>query len=485
MDETAFSRLNSHKIPFQGNNLTDFYCDVQIKTSGIFEFNVQYEDWDTQAIHVSCEPCRVLVDPRLTIPQSHMLDVQPDQEQEQLLPLDAITIMTVIPKWMPTLQHWMPYFHSFSDTGYNMVHFAPMNVRGISNSPYSIYDQLSFSDDLFDGKLNEEQKQVQVQSMIQQIRDVCGILSVTDVVWNHTACNSLWLEEHPDSGYNLKNSPHLRPAYELDESILDFSQSLAPVYGKNPQISTEQDLKEVMMLFKHFSIPSLKLWEFYVIDVKESTLEFTKHWNFIGSSLSQEHKYKDINLAKLNLTQRAALLSQDALEIENEGNRFGKKINISISLLFVQKYLHDIESPINSQIASKEYENLVNEINLVFYKEYDADLEHILNQIENRALYLRVSDHGPKLGPVSRNDPLVDTYFTRLPENHRTKSFTKDQLVLACNGWIWNADPLVNFASSESKAYLRRDVIAWGDCVKLNYGDKFVYFILPLKFTIS
>lgn len=44
-------------------------------------------------------------------------------------------------------------------------------------------------------------------------------------------------------------------------------------------------------------------------------------------------------------------------------------------------------------------------------------------------------------------------------------------MILANNGWIWNADPLLNFASRGSKSYLRREVIVWGDCVKLNYGN--------------
>jgi glycogen debranching enzyme len=42
---------------------------------------------------------------------------------------------------------------------------------------------------------------------------------------------------------------------------------------------------------------------------------------------------------------------------------------------------------------------------------------------------------------------------------------------LANNGWIWNANPLENFALHPSKAYLRREVIVWSDCVKLRYGD--------------
>lgn len=30
-----------------------------------------------------------------------------------------------------------------------MIHFAPLNHRGVSDSPYAIYDQLAISPDLF------------------------------------------------------------------------------------------------------------------------------------------------------------------------------------------------------------------------------------------------------------------------------------------------------------------------------------------------
>jgi len=65
--------------------------------------------------------------------------------------------------------------------------------------------------------------------------------------------------------------------------------------------------------------------------------------------------------------------------------------------------------------------------------------------------------------------PIVETYFTRLEAGPDA-----DPLVysVANNGWIWNADPLQNFALLPSKAYLRREVIVWGDCVKLRYGKK-------------
>jgi glycogen debranching enzyme len=68
--------------------------------------------------------------------------------------------------------------------------------------------------------------------------------------------------------------------------------------------------------------------------------------------------------------------------------------------------------------------------------------------------------------------PLFETLFTRLPKNAKTAKHGKDLQALANNGWIWNADPLLDFASPGSRTYMRRDLIVWGDCVKLQFGKK-------------
>ncbi|KAJ3105154.1 hypothetical protein HDU97_008436 [Phlyctochytrium planicorne] len=458
------------------DDLRDAVCDIPITQPGVFEYYVEYKSVNStkdSGYIKSKNSGSLVVDPRLYLPNRAVLEDGTVPNTDILLPLDGICILTVIPKWMPTINRWPDYFKSFNDGGYNMLHFAPLNTRGSSNSPYSIFDQLSISGDLFDGNPSEDEREKVLGETLERARFEFSLLSITDVVWNHTACNSEWLQHHPEAGYNLKNSPHLRIAYEIDEALMHMSDDLEAA-GVSNVINSEDTLQAAMKVLHEKVIPKLRLWEFYVIDVKATEKEFKEAWlnRRKGPLTTPAHKL----FASTNLTvikDRGDVLRREAVEAKVPGARFGKALNMDICIAFLEMLLNSYGSSAPGSVEDqfKLFMDTVNELNLPFYQECDGDVAVICENVTNRSRYLRVDGHGPKLGPVTKSDPIVDTYFTRIPHTEATKNRHQDELYVANNGWIWNADPLMNFAGPGSKAYLRREVIAWGDCVKLRYGS--------------
>jgi glycogen debranching enzyme len=363
---------------------------------------------------------------------------------------------------MPTIPNWPKFFERFAATGYNMVHLAPCNKRGISNSPYSINDQLALADDLFDSKLSEVEKEKMLNDMLQKIHKEYNMFTVTDVVWNHTSCDSEWLLEHPEAGYNLKNSPHLRSAFELDEALMEFSASF------NANITSEVELEDALSAFDLEYFAQLRLYEFTTLNVRQMTEEFKVKWSKKPEMVEYPSSFGGYwSLTGNELTE----FWESELVIDAKTfKRYSKRINIDaavqlVDLVCKRRQINELDKQLS------EFVKICDGINLKYYQQYDQDKITIFNQIRNRARFLRLDSHGPKLGSVSREIPLVDTYFTRLPKNDKTSKLDPDEMMLANNGWIWNADPLVNFASETSRAYFLREVIAWGDCVKLNYGS--------------
>ncbi|KAI8814287.1 glucanotransferase domain of glycogen debranching enzyme-domain-containing protein [Cladochytrium replicatum] len=144
-------------------------------TSGVFEYHVELFRFYHERT-CAAEGGSFIVEPRLYVPYTHLPSPHPGSKTPQrrksiggigvvsstqcfnrlrrrrrtnqrirrtvLLPLDGITILTVIPKWMPTIDSW-DLFSSFSSSGYNMVHFAPINTQGI------LEDDLTCALDMF------------------------------------------------------------------------------------------------------------------------------------------------------------------------------------------------------------------------------------------------------------------------------------------------------------------------------------------------
>ncbi|KAK4560942.1 bifunctional 4-alpha-glucanotransferase/amylo-alpha-1,6-glucosidase [Recurvomyces mirabilis] len=434
--------------------------DIPVHFAGAFSFYCSYTPlppFSTAKVEA----------PKPTRTQTYYIDVSPSLHiQKQRVPLDAISMISSLSKFMGKYpDDWNRHLHGISERGYNMVHFTPLMMRGDSNSPYSIYDQHTFDKDVFP---NGEKD---IESLISRMNHDYGLLAMTDVVLNHTANNSKWLEAHPDAGYNITTSPHLRSAYELDSAMLKFSANLKNL-GLPTHLSNEGDLLRIMEALKVHVLGTIKLWEFYVCDVDKCAQTAVAAWQESRADLNVSIPQDATNWS---LKQKADWLREYACPGKDRmGERFRRNTVPERAATLLQvlfgKYNTKVNSEADTRTAFGSMRAFMNEVNLDWYREYDADVAAIVEQVFNRTKYMRLDEHGPQVGDITIENPLIESYFTRLPVNDITSKHDPDSLALANNGWVWAADVMRDNAGPKSKVYLRRELIVWGDCVKLRFG---------------
>lgn len=460
---------------------TDSSCRLDSNFNGCTQIDIPIYEANAFSFYTTYSPLPrwSFTDVASTVPTqtpTYYIDVCPKLTlRGQQTPVESIVLFSILSKFMGKFPaDWDKHLQGISQRGYNMVHFTPLMMRGDSNSPYSIYDQLQFDKESF------PKGDADVARMVNKMEKEFNLLSMTDVVWNHTANNSKWLEEHPEAGYNVDTAPWLRSALELDSALLQYSKSLKK-HGLPIKISSLDDLSEIMDGVKTHVLGPLKLWQYYVVDVKRDTEAVLEAWmagqaNFPEGSFS-EAGIRGLDVVKgWSLKQKADWLVDHALRGgDRMGERFRRRIdpNTGAALLcaLFGRFDSRTSSTPDSAVARDAISRILDEVNLHFYREYDTDSAEIQSQLHNRIKYVRLDSHGPKLGEITDSSPLIEPYFTRLPLNETTKRHNPEALALVNNGWVWAADAMKDNAGWKSRAYLRREVIVWGDCVKLRYGD--------------
>ncbi|KAK8081976.1 glycogen debranching enzyme [Apiospora saccharicola] len=431
---------------------------IPIHDAGAFAFYVTYAELPDLSENLGSDKLTKTEKKKTSL---YYIDVAPRLSLEgRPLPLPALSIFSVISKFMgkyPT--DWERHLRGISNRGYNMIHFTPLQVRGKSNSPYSLYDQLGWDPDCFPNGEDD------VQKMISSLEKNHSLLSLTDIVLNHTAHNSKWLMEHPEAGYNLTTAPWLESAYLLDTKLLEFGSKLKEL-GYPTEFASVDDLVKVMEGVKKHVIAEIRLWEYYALDVERDADAAIESWAASQTSGDVEH------LKQASLKDQAAYLIQNGL-LGNDrlGERFRRRVDPKSAAAIVNVLFGKYRGEADEATICSKLVEILNAVNVPFYEEYDKELAEILDQVFNRTKYMRIDDHGPKVGAVTEENPLIETYFTRLPQNDITAKHDKKDIVLANNGWVWAGNALVDNAGPQSRVYLRREVIVWGDCVKLRYGN--------------
>lgn len=354
--------------------------------------------------------------------------VDPDMR----IPIDQIRCQTVLAKNLGPFKEWRKRLSFSNGLKYNMIHFTPIQELGGSNSAYALRNQLKVNP-TFRASLDDIKREVDF------MEKKWLSLSVTDIVLNHTADDSAWIREHPECGYNTANSPHLRPACLLDAAFVWLMQDMiSGVYkltdGISTSINTELDLETVSVLLKSFYVPQLKLWEMFMVNVSAVVQQFR--------GLKRD---------------TALLVDYDQYE------RYGAKV-VCIPA--------DIKTPV-------ALEQLLVSENLTKRNEIKEILDYAINNALNAIRYERLNPAGPYFQkPLSEQMPLVAPYFSHTPlkefriVQEERLIYESGQRFTAHNGWVMGCTSSTDdFASPSSQVYLKRELIAWGDCIKLRYGS--------------
>lgn len=210
---------------------------------------------------------------------------------------EGICCQTYITKLMGPFREWKSRLMVGKEAGYNMFHFTPIQQLGSSRSAYSISNHLRMDSTYFQSghissevavsytdaagtsqKLMVDSSFVQMRELVKTLNREWGILSMVDVVWNHTAFDTPWLMQHPEVGYNLVNSPHLRPAYALDVALATFSRDIADEkwthLGIHPEVENEGQIHNICCRLLDTVLPQAGLWEYSSVDVEQLVEEF-------------------------------------------------------------------------------------------------------------------------------------------------------------------------------------------------------------------
>jgi len=269
------------------NGQHDWYADISLEVAGAFDY---YLTWDEDGESKNGKMGHFVVNPVLL-------------NGDQALSLGTITLQTAVTKCIGPFSRWENYIKHTAAAGYNMIHFTPLQELGQSVSSYSLYHQHIISNAIFPNeKLSEDEKFDAIEKLYLRAKSDYGVFTLGELVLNHTANNSPWLKDHPEATYNAQTSPHLKPAIEFDLALAQLSKDL--ISGKYVskynivQVTNEEDLTKVRKIIKEEILPSLRIWEYYIINADKAVgrlssallqkKEPSKKDRFIGISLNDE-----------------------------------------------------------------------------------------------------------------------------------------------------------------------------------------------------
>eukprot|EP00795_Rhopilema_esculentum_P004976 gene4976-21320_t len=438
-----FEREKYHKLtwifPFKSKaDCGDRYALVQISFPGTFAFYLSKDEGGN-------------------ISQGYFVVAPTLKTGSGLLALNDIALQTYLSKSLGQFKDWGKRLRVAKESGYNFIHFTPIQKLGDSNSSYSIENQLEINPNF-----SSNEKHIDfgdVENLVNKMKHEWDVLSLVDVVWNHTANNSKWLQNHPEAVYNLQNSPHLRPAFLIDRAFWHLNQDIEAgkweYIGLPTYICDENHLERVAQIYWSSIVPSLQIHEFFIANVSKMVTKFKAAFKSDICRHTEKVELEDLKILQ-----------------DPSYRRFESYIDIEMAVeIFKKKSLEEVD-------AVREFEDYINQLNEEKKQQLDGYCQAIIYNVIEGIRYHFLAENGPKYRQVTEKTPIITRYFLcrastmSLPEDEDLMNSNECKYLFAHQGWVMNGDALKDFAAPDSLVYMRRELIAWGDSVKLRYGEK-------------
>ncbi|OHT00114.1 Glycogen debranching enzyme [Tritrichomonas foetus] len=407
--------------------LEDLTYELPLTTPGVYY--LQAVNGDQQA-----NPVPFIIDPIINI-------------NGKEVPCGSLSIQTNYSRCIGHVQDWVKNLKPISDLGYNMIHLPPFQELGYK-SQYSIRDQLEISQELFPENFPQNKRWDAFKQASADIEKQLNMALMSDIVLNHTSPNSKWIQEHPECGYTVENTPHLAAALFVDHLLAKISLEISQgKIGQFPPNFTEDRLP-LLASFIESQLKKSDLWKYYLIDVDQAIADLRE----AGTKELDSKFFKMLRVRSVNFppSQRLSMLRSHGVT--------GNKVDINYAVALYS-------SPdLNNEKRLEEYRSALMTINGPGLSHLSHVIGEITTNVINHIRYNRFDPKGPKLGPITEKEPIVPPYFAKV----ETKTGTQ---YLVSNGWITNASPTTDFVAPDNEAYLKRQVVIWTDSIKLRYGN--------------
>lgn len=209
--------------------------------------------------------------------------------------LDALSLVTVVPRSLGTFANWRNSLQELCSLGYSMVHFAPIQAQNQYKSHYCLSNHLELNPDFFPGA--PEARRTALNTLLSSLRATAALKFMQDIVLNHASTSCPLFQSSSESAYTPSNSPYLACALEVDLALkalgMEVAEGRAEWYQYRQEVSSTEQVEAVMRRIQDWLLPALRLEEYFQLDEARERIRFEKETQGFGLEIdwNEARKY--------------------------------------------------------------------------------------------------------------------------------------------------------------------------------------------------